>query len=109
MLVGGTGRLDTALAAHFGERVFTKTGAEGVFCAALPERGWGVALKCDDGATRASETILLHLLQVAMPWGDADHGAFADRLDPVLRNWNGIAVGRLRPTAALPRVLSGVA
>ena len=108
VMVGGTGRLDTDLAAHFGERVFTKTGAEGVFCAALPERGWGVALKCDDGATRASETMLLHLLGSAMPWTDADHHALADRLDPVLRNWNGIEVGRLRPTAALPGAPLGV-
>jgi L-asparaginase II len=101
-LVGGTGKLDTDLAAHFGTRVFTKTGAEGVFCAALPDLGWGLALKCDDGATRASEAILLHVLAAAMPWTAADRQAFAGRLDPVLRNWNGIEVGRLRPTAALP-------
>ena len=103
LMVGGTGRLDTDLASHFGTRVFTKTGAEGVFCAALPERGWGLALKCDDGATRASETILLHLLEAAMPWTDTDRDVFAGRLDPVLRNWNGIEVGRLQSTAALPR------
>lgn len=107
-LVAGTGRLDTDVMAHFGSRVFTKTGAEGVFCAALPERGWGLALKCDDGATRGSELILLHLLEAAMPWTDDDRHALADRLDPVLRNWNGIEVGRLRATAALPRGIAGV-
>ncbi len=109
LMVGGTGRLDTDLSSHFGVRVFTKTGAEGVFCAALPERGWGLALKCDDGATRGSEAILLQLLQAAMPWTSADRQTFAERLDPVLRNWNGIEVGRLRPAAALPEALSGVA
>lgn len=104
-MVGGTGRLDTDLAAHFGLDVFTKTGAEGVFCAALPKKGWGLALKCDDGATRASEAVLLHLLAAAMPWTEADRRAFADRIDPVLRNWNGIAVGGLRATAGLPPTL----
>ena len=31
-------------------RIFVKTGAEGVYCAAVPELGLGIALKCDDGA-----------------------------------------------------------
>ncbi|MDX7951587.1 asparaginase [Lichenihabitans sp. Uapishka_5] len=109
LLVAGTGRLDTDLMAHFGERVFTKTGAEGVFCAALPERGWGLALKCDDGATRASEAILLHLLEAAIAWTPDDRAALATRHDPVMRNWNGIEVGRLRPTEAIGAALAGVA
>ena len=41
-----------------GERVFVKTGAEGVYCAALPELGYGIALKCDDGAGRAAEVVM---------------------------------------------------
>ena len=36
-------------------RLFVKVGAEGVFCAAVPELGLGIALKCDDGAGRAAE------------------------------------------------------
>ena len=35
---------------QFGARVFVKTGAEGVYCGALPEQGLGLAVKCDDGA-----------------------------------------------------------
>jgi len=31
----------------FGERVFVKGGAEGVYCAGFPDLGLGVALKCD--------------------------------------------------------------
>lgn len=103
-LVAGTGRLDTAVAAHFGTRIYTKTGAEGVFCATLPERGWGLALKCDDGGTRASEATLVELLRRLMPWSEADEAAMAGRLSPVLRNWNGIEVGRIRPAAALTTV-----
>ena len=40
-MVAGTGRFDTVVMSHFGERVFCKVGAEGVYCAALPERGPG--------------------------------------------------------------------
>ena len=35
-----------------------KIGAEGVYCAALPEQGLGVAIKCDDGASRAAEVVM---------------------------------------------------
>src|SRR5690606_37651007 len=37
--VAGTGRFDTRVMQRLGERVFCKVGAEGVFCAALPEAG----------------------------------------------------------------------
>src|SRR5262245_34794707 len=50
--VAGTGRFCTVVMEHFGARVFVKTGAEGVFCGALPEQGIGIAIKCDDGAGR---------------------------------------------------------
>ena len=36
-----------------------KSGAEGVYCGALPERGLGFAVKIDDGATRAAETVAM--------------------------------------------------
>lgn len=104
VLVAGHGFLDTRLAERFGTRLFTKTGAEGVFCAAVPDLGIGLALKCDDGALRGSEAILLGLLAELMAWSDDDRLAFADTLDPVLRNWNGIAVGEIRTTAAVTTV-----
>jgi L-asparaginase II len=53
VLVAGSGRFDTRLMQHFGERVFCKVGAEGVYCAALPALGLGVAIKMDDGNTSA--------------------------------------------------------
>ena len=37
-IVAGTGRFCTEMMRLFGARVFVKTGAEGVFCGALPER-----------------------------------------------------------------------
>jgi len=96
--VAGTGRFCTTAMQRFGERAFVKTGAEGVFCAALPEQGLGIAVKCDDGAGRAAEAITAALIARLLPWGDADR-AFLDRYaQPVLRNWNGIEVGMLRVT-----------
>ena len=104
IMVAGEGRLDTRLAQRFGSALFTKTGAEGVFCAAFPDLGFGLALKCDDGASRGSEAMLLAIVVRLMGWSDLDRLAFQDTLDPVLRNWNGIAVGSVQTTAAFSSV-----
>ena len=62
-LVGGEGRAETAL---LGEGVLAKPGAEGVFGASFTDaRGhaYGVALKVSDGASRASATAVVGLLE----------------------------------------------
>ena len=61
-MVAGTGRFDTVAMRALGLRAFVKTGAEGVYCAALPELGLGVAIKCEDGARRAAETAMAALV-----------------------------------------------
>jgi L-asparaginase II len=100
--VAGTGRFDTRVMERLGERVFCKVGAEGVYCAAFPDLGFGVALKMDDGNTaRAAEVTMAALIEryVAM---DDDEAAFMRTLSDVrLVNWNGIEVGRLRAAEAL--------
>ena len=100
-LVAGTKRADTVIMQALGERAFTKVGAEGVFCAALPEQGLGIAIKCEDGAGRAAEVVLASLLLRLLDPGEAGRGVLAPLANPVLRNWNGIEVGSLRPAAAL--------
>jgi L-asparaginase II len=101
-MVAGTGRLDTRLMQRLGERVFCKVGAEGVYCAALPTLGLGVAVKMDDGNNaRACEVVLAALLARLLPL-DGDEASFVQGLaDVPLVNWNGIEVGRLRASAAL--------
>lgn len=97
-MVGGTGRFDTNLMRALGRAVFSKTGAEGVFCVALPTLGLGLALKCDDGAGRASEAATAAILRKLLP----EHAAVLTPLaEYPLHNWNGIAVGRVRPAEAL--------
>jgi L-asparaginase II len=99
--VAGTGRFCTAVMEHFRARVFVKTGAEGVFCGALPELGLGVAIKCDDGAGRAAEVMMAAVVARLLPMSDADLAALDRFVYPKLRNWNGIEVGALRPTSEL--------
>ncbi len=98
--VAGTGRFCTELMRTCGERAFVKTGAEGVACAALPTLGLGIAVKCDDGAGRAAEVMLAAAIVRCLN-SDADSAALARYVRPTMRNWNGIEVGSLRPTAAI--------
>jgi L-asparaginase II len=95
--VAGTGRFCTAVMEQFGERVFVKTGAEGVFCGALPELGLGVAIKVDDGAARASEVAMAGVIDRFLPLSGGDRAALGRLLHPTLRNWNGIEVGKIVP------------
>ncbi len=102
-MVSGTGRFDTQVMQRFGERVFCKVGAEGVYCAALPERGLGVAIKIDDGQARAAEVAMAAVI-AALVEMNADEGRLIESLArPPLFNRNGIAVGGLRPAETLQR------
>jgi L-asparaginase II len=99
--VAGTGRFCTDIMTLFGARVFVKTGAEGVFCGALPGQGLGIAVKCDDGAGRAAEAIMAAVIARFLPLQSEERVALSRFINPVLRNWNGIEIGALRVTGAL--------
>jgi L-asparaginase II len=100
-MVAGTGRFDTAVMSLLGARVFTKTGAEGVFCASFPDLGLGAALKCDDGAARAAEVIMACVIGGSLALPPREEQSLSTFMRPVLRNWNGIDTGRLLPSKAL--------
>ncbi len=99
-MVAGSGRFCTDVMALLGARAFVKTGAEGVFCAALPEQGLGIALKCADGASRASEVMMAALIAKLLPMDEAEAARFRRFVRPTMKNWNGITVGEIRPTFA---------
>lgn len=103
-MVGGTDRFDSTVMQRLGRRVCCKVGAEGVYCAALPEQGLGVALKMDDGNTaRAAEVAMAVLIEALVTLNPAER-AFMHNLSTLqLTNWNGLAVGELRATEALRR------
>jgi L-asparaginase II len=99
--VAGTDRFDTRAMTILGDKAFTKTGAEGVHCAALPAQGLGIAVKCADGAGRASEVMMAALIARFMPMSVDEAQALAPLRAPVLKNWNGIEVGGLRVAGPL--------
>ena len=84
-----------------GARAFTKTGAEGVFCAALPEKGLGIAVKADDGGARAAQVAIAALLQRFGGFDEDVRARLAPFIAPRLVNWNGVEIGALRPAGPL--------
>jgi L-asparaginase II len=106
-MVAGTGRFDTRVMERLGERVFCKVGAEGVFCAALPERGLGVAIKIDDGNNaRACEVVMAAVIEAFVALDDAQAMFMRTLSEVTLSNWNGIAVGQLMAAPGL-RAIAG--
>jgi len=99
--VAGTGRACTALMEAAPGRIFAKTGAEGVFCAAIPEQGIAIAIKCDDGHSRASEAMVAAALSRFFGKDDSIRGNLAAMATVQMHNWNGIHVGDIRAAAAL--------
>lgn len=108
-MVAGSGRFDTELMQRLGQRVCCKVGAEGVYCASLPEKGWGVALKMDDGNTsRAAEVVMAAIIEAVLPMSQEDATAIHRLSETTLSNWQGRRVGSLRASADLRDGLRGL-
>ncbi len=101
-MVAGKNRFCTQIMQVTGERALIKIGAEGVYCGALPELGLGIAVKADDGAGRAAETIMGRLLTALKVLSAAESEELRDVLVAPIRNRARKRVGEVRPAADFP-------
>lgn len=99
--VAGTKRFCTKLMEVAPGKIFAKTGAEGVFCALLPDKGLSFAVKAEDGATRAAEAMIAALLARHFDEGSAEKAALLGLSRHGMTNWNGLHVGTIRVTDVL--------
>ncbi|MCR4376746.1 MAG: asparaginase [Rhodospirillales bacterium] len=95
-VVAGTDRADTHIMTVCAGRVASKAGAEGMHIAMVPERGWGIALKIDDGAARASDVAMVNVLNALGLLDDDARVALAELLVKPLANTLGAIVGDIR-------------
>ena len=95
MLVAGEGRACSELMQAMGGRVAIKTGAEAVYVGIIPDLQLGIAVKIEDGNTRASEAVMVALL-VRLGVLDAANPAAQKRLPAAQINWRGLRTGELR-------------
>jgi len=98
-LVAGSGRFCTRAIEIAGDKALVKTGAEGMYVAALPAQGLGIALKIDDGAARAAEAAMATLLIRHARLDAAQIDAFQPWCMPPVLNVAGAAVGKIAPAA----------
>ena len=99
-LVAGSGRLCTEVIASSGGRVVAKIGADGVYCAALPEARLGLALKVEDGDGESARPALLATLEALAPGVVRVAESFRS---PFIRNTLGEVVGGMVARIALER------
>jgi L-asparaginase II len=93
-LVAGRGRAETVVMTALPGKIYLKSGAEGVYCGAVPHLGIGFAVKIDDGAMRAAAATVMPLVERLLPEarGLIKRG--------VLMNAQGVEIGAIRTSNA---------
>lgn len=106
-LIAGTGRLCTDLMQTWPGEILAKIGAEGVYCAALPTRRIGIAIKVEDGDLRSVGVGLLAVIKQVLgrdagseAWLEALAG-LADHAEFPVRTTRGATVGQVRAAGRL--------
>lgn len=98
LMVAGSDRCCTAVMTEV-DGLMAKTGAEGVYIAVAIEAGIVIALKADDGATRASEAMLGAALRHLGVISDAQYLAMNQWFSPPILNSQQAVVGSVVPSA----------
>jgi L-asparaginase II len=99
--IAGDGRLDTEVMQALPGKIFAKAGSEGGYAFCLIEGALGVALKIEDGGTRAVNPAVVALLSQLGALTPAADKALAPFREPAILNHRQEEVGRIRPVFAL--------
>lgn len=92
-MVAGTDRCCTRIMQVLGNKVVVKYGAEAVYTAAVPSRGLGIALKIDDGSTRAAESAIINILDKIGALDNDEKRQLAKFHKHPIKNCAGVTVG----------------
>jgi L-asparaginase II len=102
-MVAGDGRFDTRLMEATGGRILSKGGAEACQGLALLDRGWGIAIKIEDGGGRAIAIAAIEALRQLNALDHAELDVLADQARPAVRSYRDEIVGEGRPIFELQR------
>jgi L-asparaginase II len=99
--VASEGRLDTLLMRALKGRVVSKSGAEGMHAAGLPDRGVGIAVKIADGSRRALGPAVVGVLERLGLLTATERESLAHQAETRLSNHAGLEVGAIRAMLTL--------
>lgn len=100
-MVAGEGRICTSLSRVTEGRVFAKLGAEGVYCVGVPGAELGIAIKVEDGSTRAVAPAVAGVLRELDLISEDDFGALHGFVFREVSNTRGEPTGEVRPCIQL--------
>lgn len=99
--LAGSTRFDTALIEATNGRMVCKAGAEAVFAVGIPEKGWGLVAKIEDGNSRAVYPAVVEALKQLGVLTEDELQKLESFHQPIVKNWRGDVVGRIQPTVQL--------
>ncbi|MBI3969343.1 MAG: asparaginase [Chloroflexi bacterium] len=100
-LAAGTGRPCTTLLEISGGRLWAKTGSEGLYCVGLPpapafgSEPLGLAVKIEDGSTRALPAVLAAIFDRLGVWTSEQRDQFLERHPTAIRTNQRVVVGEI--------------
>jgi hypothetical protein len=103
LAMAGADALEVRLAHASGGRVVAKTAAEAVFCATIPERGWGLAFKMEDGGGRTVQSMAAALLALVGPAEDEARDQLMGLARHGIHTADGREAGEMAPVFQLQR------
>ncbi len=107
-MIAGEGRIDTALMRATGGRLACKIGAEGVYAIGLIDRGIGLSLKVEDGASRAIPPTVVSLLDRLGVLNAEEREALAAFATGEVRNYRDLLAGDITTDVQVPAAARGL-
>lgn len=104
LLVAGRNRYCTDIIKASKGHVIGKTGADGIFCMAMPQLELGIAIKIDDGSMGPQYLVAQAIIE-ALGVDLGDDPAINKYVNPAVRNWNKHEVGIQRISTDLQESL----
>jgi len=104
-MVAGSKRYCTDLRAVTGGRIIGKTGADGVYCLAIPEKGWGICIKIDDGRMGPQYNVAQEVLESLGLLTGEESEKLRGHLICENRNYAGNVTGQTLTTPVLREII----
>ena len=100
-MIAGDERICTDIMRVSGKKVFAKTGAEGGYAMSLMEKGWGVAIKIEDGNNRAMQPVTIEALRQLDIITKKEEDKLQTYHHPVIKNHRKETVGSIETQFSL--------